>query len=127
MPDDQKAIIKETYQNYSSKTSMETVKTNDDVDSTCKELASNATISALDAATKAKIPPQYALLKSSILTALNNDKLVLDPDLVLEFDKNLVTTKDNKDVVVNTSLLTNTTEKEAFIDDYLKYMIPFLA
>gem|GEM_PF-3963253 len=67
-------------------------------------------------AMKAKIPADYAGLKKSIVDNLDTTKL--NPVMVNKFAKDAVSND-----VVDVSKIT---DKDAFVDEYLKYIIPLL-
>ena len=71
---------------------------------------------------KAKLPTDYMGLKKSLVD--NLDKATLNPTMVAKFAPEVMTTESNKPVVDITKIKDN---KDAFVDKYLKYIIPILA
>jgi len=90
--------------------------TNDSETSTWKICGLAAPDTKTEPAMKAKIPADYAGLKKSIVDNLDTTKL--NPVMVNKFAKDAVSND-----VVDVSKIT---DKDAFVDEYLKYIIPLL-
>jgi hypothetical protein len=71
---------------------------------------------------KAKLPTDYMGLKKSLVDTL--DTTTLHPTMVAKFAPELITTQNDLPVVDIHKIKDN---KDAFIDRYLKYIIPLLA
>jgi hypothetical protein len=122
------AFTKEAYGLYQA--GLSSTATNDDADSTWKHFES--TFSALEdeqkTSLKALLPPQYALLKSSLVSSLQKNPANLNPTVIQQFapeaiviTKNPKTKKDESEV--DASKIIN---KEGFVDQYLTTIIPTL-
>lgn len=120
MTSDQKAVVGAAFKNYQSKATTDDIKTNDDSNSTWKlfEAQFAGMSDEQTALLKQKLPPQYSLLKESVVSLLDDPKTVLSPALIQKFAPELIV--DGK---VN---LTSVTDKPAFADKYLQFMIPYL-
>ncbi len=95
--------------------------TNDSDSGTWKVCGLSAPDTTTETSIKAKIPADYPGLKKSIIDSL--DTTPLNPIMVAKFAPELITTDNNKDNVD----ISKITDKDAFADTYLKYIIPLLA
>ena len=77
--------------------------------------------STIETAIKTKIPTNYVGLKKSLTDNISN--ATLDPTMVAKFAPNAIITQNWKNIVDTTKI----TDKDAFVDMYLKYIIPVLA
>ncbi len=78
--------------------------------------------STVETTMKAKLPTDYMGLKKSLVDTL--DTTTLHPTMVAKFAPELITTQNDLPVVDIHKIKDN---KDAFIDRYLKYIIPLLA
>ncbi len=93
-----------------------------DLDSgTWKTCALSGHDATQEIAMKAKIPADYSGLKKSIVDNLST--AILNPVMVAKFAPHAITLENNKNVVD----ISKITDKEVFVDEYLKYIIPVLA
>lgn len=120
MTGDQKAIVSSAFKNYQDKLATDAIKTNDDAGSTWKLFEAQFTGMPDEQKTmvKQKLPPQYTLLKESFLSLLEDPKTILSPALIKKFAPEIVS-----DDTVNFSAIT---DKPAFADKYLQFVIPYL-
>ena len=117
---DQKLIVSTAFKNYQTKVTTDAIKTNDDTNSTWKLFEAQFTDATDEqkAMLQQKLPPQYSLLKDSFVLILDDPKTVLSPTLVQKFAP---------EYVVNEKVdLTAITDKAAFADKYLQFMVPYL-
>jgi len=96
--------------------------TNDSDTSTWKTCALTAPDTTTETSIKAKIPADYVWLKKSIVDNLST--ATLNPTMVAKFAPGLVTTEGKTSTVDVTQI---NWKEDAFVDDYLKYIIPLLA
>ena len=96
--------------------------THDSATSVWKTCWLNAPDTTIENNMKTKIPTDYFGLKKSLVD--NLDKATLNPTMVAKFAPEVITTESNKPVVDITKIKDN---KDAFVDKYLKYIIPILA
>jgi len=100
----------------------DTTITNESATGTRTTCALTASDTTTETAIKAKIPADYIGLKKSIVDNLS--KGTLNPTMVAKFAPGLVTTENDKSTIDMTQI---TWKEDAFVDEYLKYIIPLLA
>lgn len=117
-------FIKKSYADFQKNNTDATI-TNDSDTSTWKVCWLSAP-SAKEAEVKAKIPANYGVLKKSIIDNLGTT--IFNPVMVAKFAPELIiiedTTKKDSGVVDVSKIKGN---EDAFVDTYLKYIIPLLA
>jgi hypothetical protein len=96
--------------------------TNDSENSTWKTCTLSAPDPKTETVMKAKIPADYTGLKKSMVENLKTAKL--NPTMVVKFAPEIIITENDKSVVDITKITGN---EDAFVDTYLKYIIPLLA
>ncbi len=112
-------FISATYTSFQAKA--DATITNDLDTGTWKTCALVGDTPAMETTMKAKIPADYIGLKKSIVD--NLDTATLNPIMVAKFAPDAVIADGDTNVVDIKTL----TDKEAFVDEYLKYIIPVLA